>query len=258
MTSLNDGRNSQNGVNAPNTDQNTLPLIEHVLRPISPRGDFVVDLQENAGVVSDTEQDSTSIAANIDKIKAQLSADLKHCVQLATDYSEQKSASDFQARQCLILVRKIIVQYGCEKVGAELGIRNMAVFKRNPYSPTLKYVHQKRDPKIISRQSLALRYALTQTDGDVQRLEDYFKKFSISQCLEAHYLEQRTRRLNGALPATRSVLVQGLPDDLVGVVTVQIKITGKRAVYIPTVASSSPKAVTLSYFDQISYPDEKQ
>jgi hypothetical protein len=237
MTSQNDGRNSQNGVNAPNTDQNIPALIEHVLRPISPRGDFVVDLQENASVVFDAERDRTPIAIDIDKIKAQLSADLAHCTQVATDYSKQKSASDIQARLCLVLAAKIIDEYGYDKVATELGIENKTKFKRDPYSPLLRYVHQKRDPKIISRQSLALRYALKQTEGDVKRLEKFFKEFSISQCLESHYQEQRTRRLNGALPETRSVLVQGLPGDLIGVVTLQIKIQGRRAVYISTIDS---------------------
>jgi hypothetical protein len=60
------------------------------------------------------------------------------------------------------------------------------------------------------------------------------------------------RRLNGALPATRSVLVQGLPDDLVGVVTVQIKIQGRRAVYISTIDNSPKEPIIRSHIDQVS------
>ena len=114
------------------------------------------------------------------------------CKASVSNYAKAKSDYDLRARQHLVQIAQIIhhPRFDLKRAGKKFGKPITKSIIDNPYALLIRLTDPARDAKVVSKQSLALKYELEQCEMNPERLHAYFEKNSIKQC-SAKYRAQK-------------------------------------------------------------------
>jgi hypothetical protein len=160
---------------------------------------------------------------------------IKRCRKIASTFGEAKRQSDWNARRLVFEVGVMILspRFDLEQACEILGCKISSAVRRNPSSMILRSIHPDRDPKVISKQSVALAYAIEKCERNVEKLAKYFEGTSIKQCLR-DYRESKKASLEAisTRPKARKLVLEDMPADLTGQLVIRVDINNGKARFL--------------------------
>lgn len=169
-----------------------------------------------------------------ESVKEFLARRIQSCKEIASRFSHAKLQSDRRAREFLIEVAAIVLSpwFDIDAVCQLFGCKVSKSIRRSPGSLLIRQSYPGRDQKVISKQSIALRYALEQSGYNIDKLREYFERTSIKQCLRDRRAAKAGERENKASREELRLIVRGVPEGLSGEVVMRIEIQGATARFV--------------------------
>jgi hypothetical protein len=158
---------------------------------------------------------------------------LDRCQRGLATFLSAKSESDLAIWQYLIVVAESVIdsRFKIDLVGQTLGRKVTKAHRENPHGFLMQCITPDRSRQNISKQSIALRYAVAQCGNDTTKLLPFFQKTGISQCLKEYRLLRRAEK-KPTKPGVARLVIEGAPDTLNGRIIVELEISGGKALYI--------------------------
>ncbi len=171
---------------------------------------------------------------------------IQRCRRIASGFAESKRLTDQLAREVLVEVAATAFssRFDVAEACRILGCKISKSILRNPCTFLIRQIYPDRDPKVVSKQSIALGYALQQCDFDIDKLRDYFKNTSIKQCLRDYRSAKAGEREGKAPTEDGRLVLRGLPEGLSGEVVVRIDIRGATARFVCLFEGVNPDAIS--------------
>ena len=162
---------------------------------------------------------------------------LENCRRSAQAYSVGKAESDRRARAHLIDVAALVLsdRFDLAEIGKLLDRKVTAPAKKNPFRFVLEALAPGRDLKLVSKQALALQFAVAQSNRNIDQLRTLFQNHSINEFYQ-NYCNARSEERQLADRSTRPprMVLVGIPAGLRGEVTVRLLILDGKAQFLAT------------------------
>jgi hypothetical protein len=144
-----------------------------------------------------------------------------------------KSNSDFRVWQYLTVVAESVLDRRFEiDVLAQRSRRKVTkAHRKNPYLFLMQCIAPDKSRQYISKQSVALQYAVSQCGNDTTKLLKFFQKTGISQCVNECRLLRRAEK-KPKKQVSAGLVVEGAPETLTGRIIVELEVSGRKAIYI--------------------------
>jgi hypothetical protein len=186
-------------------------------------------------------------AVEDETIKEFLTRRIRRCKAIASSFAESKRQSDQNAREVLIEVAETVFspRFDLDQACEILGVKITKSARRSPCKFLIQMTYPDRDMKVVSKQSIALGYALQQCQWNIDKLREYFQSTSIKQCLREYRSAKADDRKDKTPTASRLVL-RGVPDGLSGDLVIRIAIEGASARFVSLVDESGSHPVSPS------------
>jgi hypothetical protein len=158
---------------------------------------------------------------------------LNRCQACLHDYAAAKSEENKCSRRYLTTIAECVHSGGFDLHGLArfVGLKVSKTDEKNPYQFLMKQVDPHRDPKVVSKQSQALIYALSQCNNDPSELDEFFAKNSIKECLRMKSGTKRETK-SGAFPKSNRLVLDDVTEKLEGKVTIEIEVINGKGKFI--------------------------